>query len=73
MFCLFFKTTNSRTNVYDEMVLFNQWTLRNILNRCEDLGSVKPRAAVATLTKSIRMTQSVSYAQDWGLAGLPDG
>ena len=37
-------------NVWDQMVLSNQLTLRNILNKQENLGSPKLRAAVASLT-----------------------
>ena len=42
--------TNNTKNVWDQMVLYNQLTLRNILNGREDLGTSKLRAAVAALT-----------------------
>ena len=45
---------NNMNNVWDQMVLFNQLTLRNILNRQEDLGTPKLRAAVAALTSEQR-------------------
>ena len=35
-------------NVWDQMVLFNYLTLRNILNGQRDLGTPKLRAAVAS-------------------------
>ena len=42
--------TNNTKNVWDQMVLFNQLTLANILNGREDLSTPKLRAAVAALT-----------------------
>ena len=46
--------TNNTKNVWDQMVLFNQLTLCNILNWREDLGTPKLRAAVASLTSEQR-------------------
>lgn len=41
---------NTSTKVWDQMVLFNQLALRNILNRCEDKGTRELRANVAAFT-----------------------
>ena len=62
------------SNVWDQMVLFNQLTLRIILNRREGLGTPKLRAAVAYLTSEQR--DNVIFFLEWStkeLAGLPDG
>ena len=61
-------------NVWDQMVLFNQLTLRNILNGREDLGTPKLRAAVASLTSEQRdNTICFLECSTEELAGLPDG
>ena len=61
-------------NVWDQMVLFNQPTLRNILNGWEDLGTPKVRAAVASLTSGQRdNTNCFLECSFKELAGLPDG
>ena len=52
--------SNNTKNVWDQMVLFNQLTLFNILNGREDLGTPKLRAAVASLKVSKGATQFVS-------------
>ena len=61
-------------NVWNQMVLFNQLTLRNILNRQKDLGTPKMRAAVASLTSEQR-DNAICFLKcsTEGLAGLPDG
>ena len=41
-------------NLRDQMVLLNQLTLRNILNRQENLSTFKLKAAVAVLTSEKR-------------------
>ena len=60
-------------NVWDQMVLFNQLTLRNILNGQEDLGTPKLRAAVASLTSEQR-DEAICFLKcsTEELAGLPD-
>ena len=66
--------TNNMKNEWDQMVLFNQLTLRNILNRREDLGTPKLRAAVASLTSEKRdNTICFLECSTEELAGLPDG
>ena len=65
--------TNNIKNVWDQMVLFNQLTLRNILNGREDLGTLKLRAAVAALTSEQR-DDAICFlvCSTEELAGLPD-
>ena len=65
---------NNTKNVWDQMVLFNQLTLRNILNGQEDLGTPKLRAAVAALTSEQR-DNAICFLKcsSEELAGLPDG
>ena len=38
-------------NAWDQMELFNQLTLHNILNRRNDLGTPELRAAVASMSE----------------------
>ena len=65
---------NTSTNVWDQMVLFNQLTLQNILNRHEDLGTAELRAAVAALTNEQRDdTVCFLMHETEELAGLPNG
>ena len=45
---------NNMNNVWDQMVLFNQLTLRNILNGQEDSSTPILRAAVALRTSEQR-------------------
>ena len=40
---------NSAQSIWDQMALFNQFTLRNILNGRSDLGTPELRAAVAAI------------------------
>ena len=61
-------------NVWDQMVLYNQLTLCNILNGQEDLGTPKLRAVVAALTREQRdNTICFLECSTEELAGLPDG
>ena len=46
--------SNASQNIWDQMVLFNQLTLRNILNGRINLGTPKLRAAVAAMTDEQR-------------------
>lgn len=56
------------------MVLFNQLTLRNILNICEVLGTSELRVAVAALTNEQHADTVCFLMHDTErLAGLPDG
>ena len=43
--------SNQPKNIWDTMVLFNQLTLRNILNGRDDLGTPEVRMAVAALAE----------------------
>ena len=42
---------NNSQNIWDQMALFNQLTLRNILNSSFDLGTPELRAAVASMSE----------------------
>ena len=42
---------NNSQNIWDQMALFNQYTLRNILNGRSDLGTLELRAAVASMSE----------------------
>ena len=64
---------NTSTNFWDQMVLFNQLNLRNILNGCEDLGTAELKAAVAALTNEQQYDKICFCMHDnKELAGLPD-
>ena len=45
---------NVRKNIWDQMALFNQLSLRNILNGRNDLGTIDLRATVDALTDEQR-------------------
>ena len=45
---------NSAQGIWDQMALFNQLTLRNILNGRSNLGTPELRAAVAAMTDEQR-------------------
>ena len=65
---------NSAQNIWDQMALFNQLTLRNILNGRSDLVTPELRAAVAAMTDEQRDNALVFLECNTGeLAGLPDG
>ena len=51
MFNLNKNNGNTSQNIWDQMALFNQLTLCNILNGRNDLGTPKLRATVAFMTK----------------------
>ena len=64
---------NSSQNVWDQMALFNQYTLRNILNGRNDLGTPELRAAVASINEEQRDDALVFLECNMEeLAGLPD-
>ena len=61
-------------NVWDQMELFNQLTLRNILNRQNDLGTPELRAAVASMSEEQKDNVLVFLeCNTEELAGLPNG
>ena len=65
---------NSAQNIWDQMPLFNQLTLHNILNGMNDLGTPEIRAAVAAMTDEQRDNALVFLeCNTEELAGLPDG
>ena len=65
---------NSAQSIWDQMALFNQLTLRNILNGRNDLGTPELRAAVAAMTDEQRDNALVFLECNTDeLAELPDG
>ena len=42
---------NNSQNIWDQMALFNQYTMRNILNGRSDLGTLELRAAVTSMSE----------------------
>ena len=65
---------NSAQSIWDQMALFNQLTLRNILNGRNDLETPELRAAVAAMTDEQRDNALVFLVCNTEeLAGLPDG
>ena len=65
---------NARQNIWDHMALFNQLTLRNILNSRNNLGTPELIAAVAAMKDDQRNNTLVSLeCNTEELAGLPDG
>ena len=66
--------SNCAQNIWDQMALFNQLTLRNILNGRNDLGTPELRAAVAVMTDEQRDNALVFLeCNTEELTGLPDG
>ena len=65
---------NNSQNIWDQMSLFNQLTLRNILNGRKDLGTPELRAAVASMNEEQKDDALVFLeCNTEELAGLPDG
>ena len=65
---------NASQNIWDQMSLFNQLTLRNILNGRNNLGTPELRATVAAMTDEQRDDALVFLeCNTERLAGLPDG
>ena len=61
-------------NVWSQMELFNQLTLRNILNGRNDLGTPELRAAVASMSEEQKNDVLVILeCNTEELAGLPNG
>ena len=50
-----YNNSNARQNIWDQMALFNQLTLHNILNGRNDLSTPELRAAVAAITDEQRV------------------
>ena len=65
---------NTSQNIWDQMALFNQLTLRNIFNRRNDLGTPDLRAAVASMIE-VQKDDALVFLEcrTEELAGLPDG
>ena len=65
---------NNSQNIWDQMALFNQYTLRNILNGRNDLGTPELRAAVASMSEEQKDNALVFLECNMKeLAGLPNG
>ena len=65
---------NTSQNIWDQMALFNQLTLCNILNSRNNLGTPELRAAAASMSKEQKDDALVfleCYTEE--LAGLPSG
>ena len=66
--------SNSAQNIWDQMALFNQLTLRNILNGRNNLGTPELKPTVAAMTDEQRDDTLVFLkCNTEELAGLPDG
>ena len=65
---------NNSQNIWDKMALFYQYTLRNILDGRNDLGTPKLRAAVASMNEEQKDNALIFLeCNTEELAGLPDG
>ena len=65
---------NNSQNIWDQMALFNQLTLCNILNGRNNLGTPELRAAVASMSEEQKDDALVFLeCNTEELAGLPDG
>ena len=65
---------NTSQNIWDQMALFNQLALSNILNCRNNLGTPELRAAVAAMTDEKRDDALVFLeCITEEVAGLPDG
>ena len=65
---------NNSQNIWDQMALFNQLTLLNILNGRNDLGTLELRAAVASMSEKQKDDALVFLeCNTEELAGLPNG
>ena len=68
------KKVNASQNIWDQMSLFNQLTLHNIMNGRDNLGTSKLRAAVASMLDEKRDNTLVFLGCNTEeLAVLPDG
>ena len=65
---------NASQNIWDQMTLFNQLTLCNILNGRNNLGATELRTAMAAMLYEQRDNALVFLEYNTEeLAGLPDG
>ena len=65
---------NSSQNIWDQMALFNQLIMQNILNVRNNLGNPELRVAMAAMTDEQRDdTLMFIECNTEELAGLPDG
>ena len=65
--------SNNSQNIWDQMALFNQLTLRNILNSRDNLGTPELRAAVASMSEGQKDDALVFLkCNTEELAGLPN-
>ena len=65
---------NASQNIWDQMALFNQLTLRNILNDRNNLGTPELRAVASAMSDEHRNDALVFLeCNTEELAGLPDG
>ena len=67
------KNGNTSQNIWDQMALFNQLTLLNILNGENNLGTPELRAAVASMSEEQKDDALVFKCNTEELAGLLDG
>ena len=66
--------SNNRQNIWDQMALFNQLMLRNILNGRNNLRNPELRAAIASMKEEQKDDALVFLkCNTEELAGLPDG
>ena len=74
MFKMNHNNGNNSQNIWDQMALFNQFTLRNILNGRNNLGTPELRAAVASMREE-QKDDALFFLKcnTEELAGLPDG
>ena len=74
MFKMNHNNGNNSQNIWDQMALFNQLTLRNILNGRNNLGTPELRAAVASMSEEQKDDALVFLECNTDeLAGLPNG
>ena len=65
---------NNSQKIWDQMALFNQYTLHNILNGRNDLGTPELRAAVASMSEEQKDDALVFLeCNTEELVDLPDG
>ena len=68
------KNGNSSQNIWDQMALYNQLTLCNILNGRNNLGTPELRAAVASMSEEQKDDDLVFLeCNTEELSGLPNG
>ena len=66
--------SNNSQNIWDQMALFNQLTLRNILIGRKNLGTSELRAAFASMSEEQKDDAVILLeCNNEELAGLPNG